>query len=45
MISVGVPICIYVYIMFEDQNNLNRTLAIDPPFQTFAVELLIEFID
>ena len=28
--------------MFVD---LNRTLAIDSPFQTFAVELLVEFID
>ena len=24
---------------------LNRTLAIDLPFQTFAVGLLVEFID
>ena len=25
--------------------NLNHTLAIDSPFQTFAVGLLVEFID
>ena len=35
---------IYVY-MFVDQKKLNCTLAIDSPFQTFAVGLLVEFID
>ena len=31
---------------FVDQKKLfNRTLAIDSPFQTFAVGLLVEFID
>ena len=29
--------------MFVDQKNLNRTIAIDSPFQTFAVGLLVEF--
>ena len=29
--------------MFVEE--LNRTLAIDSPFQTFAVGLLVEFID
>ena len=33
-------------VTFVDQTkNLNRTLAIDSPFQTFAVGLLVEFID
>ena len=32
--------------MFVDEkNNLNHTLEIDSPFQTFAVGLLVEFID
>ena len=31
--------------MFVDQKNLNRTLAIDSPLQTFALGLLVEFID
>ena len=31
--------------MIEIETNLNRTLEIDSPFQTFAVGLLIEFID
>ena len=39
MIGIGV----HVYVC--DKNNLNRTLAINSPFQTFAVGLLIEFID
>ena len=49
MISVGVHRAIYIYIiicyMFVDKKIFNRTLAIDSPFQTFAVGLLIEFID
>ena len=36
--------CPHIY-MFVDQKKLNRTLAIDSPFQTFAVGLLIIFID
>ena len=40
VIGVGVHI---IYIV--DKKNLNRTLAIDSPFQTFAVGLLIAFID
>ena len=31
--------------MFVDKKSLNRTLAIDSPFQTFVVGLLFEFID
>ena len=31
--------------MFVDQKKLNRTLAIDSPFQTFAVGPLVEFMD
>ena len=45
VIGVGVHVytCIYVYIyMFVGQKILNRTLAINSPFQTFAVGLLIE---
>ena len=34
-----------VHIYVDQKNNLNRTLAIDSPFQTFAVGLLVEFID
>ena len=40
MIGVGVHIYVYVYVCGPKQ--LNRTLAIDSPFQTFAVELLVE---
>ena len=39
VIGVGVHICLLT------NKNLNRTLAIDSPFQTFAVGLLVEFID
>ena len=35
----------YIYYMIVDQKKLNRTLAIDSPFQTFAIELLVELID
>ena len=35
-------VCVY---MFEDQKNLNSTLAIDSPFQIFTVGLFVEFID
>ena len=32
--------------MFVDiKKSLNHTLAIDSPFQTFAVGVLVEFID
>ena len=31
--------------MFVDKKKLNRTLAISLPFQTFAVGLLVDFID
>ena len=34
-----------IYNVFVDKKNLNRTLAIDSRFQTFAVGLLIKFID
>ena len=42
MIGVGVHICIYigilyVYVCLWTKTFLNRTLAIDLPFQTFAV--------
>ena len=47
MIGVGVHIYIYyVYIYgYGEKIILNRTLAIDLPFQTIAVGLLVEFID
>ena len=32
-----------IYICSWTKKNLNRTLAIDAPFQTFAVGLLVEF--
>ena len=41
---IGLGVLIYIY-MFVVKKNLNRTLAIDLPFQTFAVGLLVEFID
>ena len=34
-------ICVYVC---GPKKNLNRTLAIDSPIQTFAVGLLVEFM-
>ena len=43
MIGRGVHI-LYIYVC-EQKKNLNRTLEIDSPFQTFAVGLLVEFID
>ena len=36
---------IHIYICCGQKIYLNRTLAIDSPFQTFAVGLLIEFIE
>ena len=42
VISCGVHIYIYVC---GRKKYLNRTLEIDSPFQTFAVGLLVEFID
>ena len=39
-------VSIYIYIgMFVDKKELNRTLAINSPFQTFAAGLVIQFID
>ena len=35
---------VHVYVCGR-KKNLNRTLEIDSPFQTFAVGLLVEFID
>ena len=31
--------------MLVDEKNLNHTLEIDSPFQSFAVGFLVEFID
>ena len=45
VISVGVHIYIYILYVSGQKKNLNRTLEIDSPFQTFAVGLLVEFID
>ena len=39
---IGVGVHIYVC---GQKKKLNRTLTIDSPFQTYAVGLLIEFID
>ena len=36
--------CMYIYVCGR-KKYLNRTLAINSPFQTFAVGLLLEFID
>ena len=35
----------YVYNVCGPKHFFNRTLAIDSPFQTYAVGLLVEFID
>ena len=35
----------YIYVCLSKKKNLNHTLEIDSPFQTFAVGLLVEFID
>ena len=48
MIGVGVHIYIYKYLYIYvcgPKHFLNRTLAIDSPFQIFVVGLLVEFID
>ena len=42
--------CPYIYIyvgiyVCGQKKNLNLTLSIDSPFQTFTVGLLVEFID
>ena len=39
---IGLGVLVYVC---GQKKNLNRTLAIDLPFQTFALGLLVEFID
>ena len=36
---------INIYICLWTKTILNRTLAIDSPFKTFAVGLVVEFID
>ena len=43
VIVVGVHIYVYYVYMFVDKKSLNSTLAIDSPFQTFMVGLLVEF--
>ena len=44
VIGRGVHIYIYIYVCGR-KKYLNRTLEIDSPFQTFAVGLLVKFID
>ena len=39
---IGAGVHIYTYCLWT-KKNLNRTLAIDSPFQTYTVGLLIEF--
>ena len=36
---------VHIHICVCGQKKLNCTLAIDSPFQTFTVGLLVEFID
>ena len=46
--TIALPLAIKkctVQTVCERKKNLNRTLEIDSPFQTFAVGLLVEFID
>ena len=40
----GVKVIVYIY-MFVDEKIFESYLAIDSPFQTFAVGLLVELID
>ena len=38
---IGIAVHSYIYVyMFVDLKNLNCTLAIDSPFQTFVIGLL-----
>ena len=41
---IGVGVLVYIYVCGSKQ-YLNRTLVNDSPFQTFAVGLLVEFMD
>ena len=41
---IGVGVHIYIICLWT-KKKLKRTLAIDSPFQTFMIGLLIEFID
>ena len=41
---IGLAVLIYIYVC-GPKKNLNRTVAIDLPFQTFMAGLLVEFID
>ena len=49
VIGIGVHIYIYIimyiHVCLWTNKNLNHTLDIDIPFQTFAVGLLVDFID
>ena len=47
VIAAGVHIYVYmfIYMFVDEKNNWNLTLAIESPFQAFAVGLLVEFID
>ena len=40
-----IGVSVHMFICLWSKKNLNRTLAIDSPFQTYAVGLLVEFID
>ena len=37
-----ISVAVRVYLFVDQKKNLNRTLAIDSPFQTFTVGLLAE---
>ena len=41
----GTVTYVYIYTCLWTKKNLNRTLAIDSPFQTFAVGLLVKILD
>ena len=45
VIGVGVHIYIYVMLYLWTKIYLNHALAIDSPFQTFAVGFLVKFKD
>ena len=42
---IGLGVLVYYIYVCGQKNNLNHTVEIDLPCQTFTVGLLVEFID
>ena len=42
---IGAGVHLYIVYMWPPPKSLNGTLAIDSPFQTLGVRLLVKFID